>query len=278
MPNIISIIIGRLIKSVGEALNRFPRLKRCLIDTYFFFREESPITYLEITQDLIRECIGKPDPTILEIGCNDGQHTLRFIEMFEKPRIYCFEPEPRAVERFRKNVGKLPNVNLFEIALSDCNGEITFYQSDGHHNEKELEAIPKGWDLSGSIKKPKEHLEVDPCVKFNRTIKVKSETLDAWCDKHEINTIDFIWMDVQGAEGEVLRGGKNILSNTRFIYTEYSNRELYEGQMNLKELLKLSKDFKVLVRYPGDVLLQNMRFSGSRLLPPLNKTSKKLEK
>ena len=79
-------------------------------------------------------------------------------------------------------------------------------------------------------------------------------------EKNGIDTVDFIWMDVQGAEGEVLGGGKNILVNTRFVYTEYDDRELYEGQIGLRKLLDLLKHFKVLVRYPGDVFLQNRRY------------------
>jgi hypothetical protein len=72
-----------------------------------------------------------------------------------------------------------------------------------------------------------------------------------------ISEIDFIWMDVQGAEMEVLRGGKNTIAKTRYLYTEYSNKELYEGQANLRKLLKAVNNFDVLIRYPGDVLLRN---------------------
>lgn len=67
-------------------------------------------------------------------------------------------------------------------------------------------------------------------------------------------------MDVQGAELDVFRGGKNALSKTRFIYTEYSNIEIYEGQATLPELLKHLKTFKITMRYKNDVLLKNTQF------------------
>jgi hypothetical protein len=51
----------------------------------------------------------------------------------------------------------------------------------------------------------------------------------------------------------------NTLTKTRFIYTEYNNRELYEGQANLKQLMKHLRDFKILIRYPDDVLLARKR-------------------
>jgi hypothetical protein len=81
--------------------------------------------------------------------------------------------------------------------------------------------------------------------------------LDDWCGENNIDRIDFIWMDVQGAEGDVIAGASRILKKTRFLYTEYSNNELYEGQLSLKQLLARLPLFDVLATYPGDVLLKN---------------------
>ncbi|MCZ6671913.1 MAG: FkbM family methyltransferase [Verrucomicrobia bacterium] len=210
-----------------------------------------------ITKELICECVGKQNPTILEIGCNDGGHTLWFLKMFENPKIYCFEPDPRPIARFKTKFGQRPNVKLFEMALCDRNGEITFYQSDGHKAEAMLES----WDLSGSIRQPKEHLTANPWVTFEQSITVESATLDTWCNEHGIEDIDFIWMDVQGAEIDVFRGGKNAFCKTRFVYTEYSNKELYKGQHTLKQLLRQLRHFEVLIRYSNDMLLRNKKFA-----------------
>lgn len=123
--------------------------------------------------------------------------------------------------------------------------------------------MPKGWDLSGSIRQPKKHLIVHPLITFDQKITVTASTLDTWCDKHGIEAIDFIWMDVQGAEIDVFKGGINTLTKTRFIYSEYSNQELYKGQFNLRQLMKYLKNFNVVIRYPGDVLLRNKQLVGS---------------
>ena len=223
----------------------------------------------EITKELIQECVGKSDTIILEIGCNDGSHTLWFLKTFENPRIYCFEPDPRAIARFKKKVGRHPNVNLFEIAVSDHNGDVTFYQSDGQLNEKSAENMSEGWDLSGSVRRPKEHLKIHPWINFDKNITVKTKTLDTWCNEHGIDIIDFIWMDVQGAEIDVFKGGMKALAKTRFLYTEYNNIELYHGQRTLKQLLDYLKNFKILIKYPGDVLLKNKQ--SSEAMPQTNK-------
>ena len=186
-----------------------------------------------------------------------GAIRFGFLKYLKILQFIALSPTPRAIARFKTKVGRRPNINLFDIALSDYNGEVEFYQSSGHRNGEQIKWMPNGWDFSGSIRQPTNHLVVHPWVKFDQKINVTSSTLDAWCHKHGLGDIDFIWMDVQGAEIDVFRGGINTLNKTRFIYTEYSNQELYKGQLNLRQLMKHLKQFSVVIRYPGDVLLRN---------------------
>ncbi len=221
-----------------------------------------PIDYSQASSEFIVNLVAKTDPTILEVGCNDGQNTQGFLSLFPESTIYCFEPDPRAATRFKNRVGDHPNVTLVQMAVSDRIGTIDFYQSDGKRDDEWLaKAMPEGWDLSGSIKPPHDHLKVHPLVTFDRKIEVPTTTLDAFCRDRGIGLIDFIWMDVQGAELDVFRGASETLARTRFLYTEYSNRELYKGQLGLRDMVKYLKHFSVLARYPGDALLRNERLS-----------------
>jgi FkbM family methyltransferase len=151
-------------------------------------------------------------------------------------------------------------VTLVEVALGDRDGTTEFYQSSGRQDDAWLaQAMPQGWDLSGSIKQPYRHREVHPGVTFERKIEVPTSTLDAFCEKQGVESIDFIWMDVQGAELEVFRGGPRAIANTRFIYTEYSDRELYEGQPRLRDIVNHLSGFDLIVRYTGDALFRSKR-------------------
>ncbi len=116
---------------------------------------------------------------------------------------------------------------------------------------------PKGWDQSGSLRAPKTHTEKWPWCKFNRTIRVEVRTLDTWSQKHEPGTIDFIWADTQGAEADLVAGGRATLARTRFLYTEYSNDELYEGAPKLEALLDMLPGFEIVKLYDADILLRN---------------------
>jgi FkbM family methyltransferase len=213
------------------------------------------LTTTPFTHEKIATLVKRPNPTILEIGCNDGTDTLAFLRVMPHANIYCFEPDPRAIARFKKRLGsRLDDVKLFEVAISDRTGRIDFHSSDGGD-------LPQGWDQSGSIRQPKKHLIEHPWVKFEKTIPVSTCRLDDWCTENGVKQVDFIWMDVQGAEGDVITGAPKILQETRFLYTEYSDNETYEGQPPLKSLLALLPSFEVVARYQAEVLLKNRRIA-----------------
>jgi len=207
----------------------------------------------QLTVDVLRSCIHTPKPVILEIGANDGQHSRWFADLFPQGRIHCFEPDPRATARWRAMIGHRPNVTLHELAIADRDGTATFHQSDG--------AGGRHYDASGSIRCPKNHLLVNPDITFAQNLQIPTQRLDSWCEREHVEEVDFIWMDVQGAELDVIRGGRRTLARTRTIYTEYNALELYEGQVGLAGILKELGHFSIFRLYPEDVLLRNQRCS-----------------
>lgn len=238
-----------------KILNKFPFVSHTLQNIFAVLRGEPTIRWKPVDFTELTKLIGKNDPIILEIGCNDGSTTLNFLQYFKKAQVYCFESDPRALERFKSKIND-GRVKLFDIAISDKDGVVDFFVSSGFRAESDKKKFPQGWDQSGSIRKPKKHLKAYPWCKFDKKIKVKTKKLDTWCKENEIDSIDFIWADVQGAEIDLIRGASKALKNTHYFYIEYSNRELYEGQINLRKLLKLLPDFVVVHRYPGDILLK----------------------
>jgi hypothetical protein len=70
--------------------------------------------------------------------------------------------------------------------------------------------------------------------------------------------IDFIWCDVQGAEDFVLAGGDRALTRTRFFYTEYYERQMYEGQITARDIHdRLPGTWKVVEQWANDILFEN---------------------
>ena len=205
----------------------------------------------------VRGFVALAHPTVLELGCNDGTDTNELLRVLPNARIYCFEPDPRAIKRFKETVNS-NRVTLAEVAVSDRDGFAIFHGSSGQPPNKSKGSgashycFLDEWDLSGSLCKPTGHLAYSPWVTFpeSRRYTVKTIRLDTWLESHpEITTIDFIWADVQGAESMMIRGAPRALARTKFLYTEFYNQEMYEGQPNLKAILALLPAFEVVRLY-----------------------------
>jgi len=203
----------------------------------------------------LKQFIGKIDPVIIEVGANIGQTTEKFLREMPLARIYCFEPEPRAIKRFKDRI-RSPNVKLYECAVGNRNGVVVFNQSSGEGAEKD-------WDQSGSIRKPKLHTTTWPLIKFETRIEVPITRLDDWARGENISSVDLVWADAQGAEGDLIEGGLSVLRNTRFLYTEYGPMEWYEGQVSLDEICAtLEKvDLNLIRLFTADALFSNGRLN-----------------
>ncbi len=204
--------------------------------------------------------VGRDDPVVLDVGCNDGTHTRWFLELFPRASVFCFEPDRRARRRFAANVED-PRVQLFAVAISDRDGSAELHLSGGVRTPESAAQMPDGWDRSSSIRRPLKHLEVYPWCTFERKERVPTRGLDSWSREHGVGAVDLIWADVQGAESELIRGGRETLARSRYFYTECHGVELYQGQPDLDELLAALPDFELVRRYPKDVLLANRRLA-----------------
>ena len=209
----------------------------------------------ELTALAVAKLIGDKPSTFLEIGCNDGTDTLKFLDLLPNTHIFCFECDPRAITLFKQNV-KVPNITLFDVALDETGGEKLFYQSDGGPDG--------GWNKSGSLCLPTGHLQRSPEITFPKQILVRTTTLDVWAEvyfPHVMHNphvlIDFIWMDVQGAELRVLRSGKKTLNRTRYLYLECHEQILYDGQPTEKEIIAELTGWTCLGRYGDNLLFRN---------------------
>lgn len=200
--------------------------------------------------------------TFVEIGMHFGTDTADFRKIFPNARIVCFEPDPRNIEMIKK-LGHDKLCELYELAISNTDQPMEFYLSSG--NSTGLLSDPlltnNDWSCSSSLKKPTGHLDVHKWITFPTSVKVQCTKLDEF-EPLKNAKIDFMWVDVQGAEDMVFSCASQTLKNTHYVYTEYCNRELYEGQLNLQQILKLfGPSFKVVYDYGGDVLLKNIEFS-----------------
>lgn len=190
----------------------------------------------------------KPTDNILEAGAHIGIDTKNLAQL-TKAKVYAFEPIPALYQKLKDTTKHIQNINTFELALSDQSCDVNFFLSSGES------------DASSSILQPIEHLRTNPEVKFEKNIRVKASTLDDWAKAHKIEKIDFMWLDMQGYEFEVLKSSNEIFPKVKVLYTEVSTIELYKGQA-------LYKDFKTWLSSEGfELIVEDLQwgFTGNAL-------------
>tara|TARA_Y100000361_G_C11150188_1_gene340576 strand:+ start:855 stop:1535 length:681 start_codon:yes stop_codon:yes gene_type:complete len=192
--------------------------------------------------NFLKSLIKKEDPSIIEIGAHYGEDTLRLAHTFPEAKIYCFEPDPRNITIFKKHI-KEENIFLFELALSNKDGEAEFFLS-----HQESSGVPSKYDWispedynnlqlnnsgASSLKKGYQHALASP-------VTVLTSRFDTWYKNNQLKEIDFAWIDVQGAEREVVEGMGDRVNLIKYIWIEYGEM-FYEGAMSKNETISLLK-------------------------------------
>lgn len=168
---------------------------------------------------------------IFDVGACEGEDSIKFSKRFPNACIYTFEPLPKNIKRIKANFAKYEasNANLVDKALSNSDGKATFHVSSG----KPSKAEGKTWDYgnkSSSLLAPAKTKTVHKWLKFKDKIEVKTERLDTFVEIEGIKEIDFLYMDVQGAEMMVLEGAGRFISRIKAIWLEVESVELYKNQ------------------------------------------------
>lgn len=168
-----------------------------------------------------------------------GGHLGEEIPSYQKytNNIHVFEPLKHCIDKITDSVKK------YNFALGEEEGEKTFYLADNNQ--------------SSSFLKPKLHIAMHPTVHFIDETKIQIKTLDSF----NITDSNFLNMDVQGYELNVLKGAKNTLNYIDAIYTEINLEELYENNALLDEMDEWLKEKKfervwqhITPHYWGDAL------------------------
>jgi FkbM family methyltransferase len=156
---------------------------------------------------------------IIHVGAHYGEEMEEYVSNGIQ-EIILFEPLSECFDILQKKIFDLnANIEGYQVALGSSPGTAIMYLSD---NQKQ----------SSSILKPKVHLTHHPHVKFDGTEEVEVDLLDNF-DTKDYN---FLNMDVQGYELEVLKGATETLKHVDYVYCEVNRDEVYENNAYVEEL------------------------------------------
>lgn len=155
------------------------------------------------------------DGVIFDVGANVGHLSLPFAKkLVPKGKVFAYEPDPENFKQLTRNIklNNFENITPIEVALQNND---TLSSTDFH--------IRRTIDGDGNQNKGLSSLKnISKFTKHKITVKVS--TLDKEVQLRNITRVDFIKIDVEGAEYLVLQGAKKILNNFKpIIQYEYSN-------------------------------------------------------
>lgn len=161
---------------------------------------------------------------VLHVGANEGQE--RHIYHKYGMRVLWIEPLPDVFEKLQHNLKQYPRQSALKYLFTDVEGKDHQFH------------IANNGGASSSIFDFKEHGDIWPEVKMERTIQLKSRTLAGVVREHNIDLHQYgtLVMDTQGSELLVLKGAGDLLKQFRYIKTEVADFEVYAGCCTLNEL------------------------------------------
>jgi FkbM family methyltransferase len=156
---------------------------------------------------LIRLCA--PDPVLLDIGANIGVHSLLFSALAGgQGRVYAFEAQRIVYQMLMGNLAlnNIENVYVRGVALGRAAGELKLPPVD----------YGKPWNFGGmSLVAENDEPQFRPGTPESAAAD-KGEAIPViTLDSLNLPRIDFIKLDVEGMEEDVLRGAVRTLDRTR---------------------------------------------------------------
>lgn len=154
------------------------------------------------------------NPLIIDCGANIGIGIIYFKKLFPDSRIIAFEADPKICAVLQENVNsfKLNKVDVINKAIWVDNSGIEFMVEGG---------------FSGRIKKTSDSANL---------IKVKTARLKDLLFEH----IDFLKIDIEGAETMVIKDCEDALSNVENLFIEYHSH--FSEQQSLPDILNILKN------------------------------------
>lgn len=145
---------------------------------------------------LIKQSV-KPGQVVLDIGANIGYYTLIIArQVGEMDHVFALEPDPTNFTVLKKNVetNGYTNVTLVQKAVSNTTGHLNLYMRDDHYGDHRIYAPGDG----------------------RQAVQVEVVWLDDFFAEFEC-PIDFIKMDIQGAEKGVVEGMTALLKRQNHL-------------------------------------------------------------
>lgn len=152
----------------------------------------------------------------LHVGAHLGDE-IKSYRAHDLKQVVFVEANPDLAQGLRDRFKSDGDVTVIEAAASDEEGSATFNITS--------------MDQSSSLLDLKDHAKLYPKIGVDKQITVRTAQLDVLLEEAGVDTstLDFIAMDIQGAELMALKGATKLLPQIKALQIEANYSELYDG-------------------------------------------------
>jgi len=180
-------------------------------------------------------------PVLIDVGANNGNWAAKFLKMYPGAQCYLVEANPRLANKLQDRFANDKRIKVINVALSESDGTAIFN-------------IPEGKDTHSSL----EDVKVGRPPDLVSQISVDTLTGEALLSQYGIDRVDFLKIDVEGHELQVLKGFNDAInsSSVKNIQFEYSEINL-EKRAYLEDFYTILHKYRIGRIYPNIVEFKN---------------------
>lgn len=182
-------------------------------------------------------------PILFDVGANVGNYSLELAALYPDARIFAFEPNKSTFEKLTSRAGSFDNIECLNYGLGSKKGYLDMYTYENDLISEHASVYEKVLtDLHQSASLVKRQVPIT--------------TLQDFCEERSIDRIDFLKVDTEGFEYEVLSGAIEMIKQKRISAIQFEFNE-----MNVVSRVFLKDFYELLTGY------DLYRIDSKRLIP-----------
>jgi FkbM family methyltransferase len=146
------------------------------------------------------------DAVIFDVGASFGMMTLQFAKLVPLGKVYSFEPTFYAFSKLKRNIELNPELAEHIVPIQ---GFVSSKTSGGHH----IKAYAS-WKVGGTVEGTRHQIHGGISKSADG---IGAVSLDDFCAQNRVERLDFIKIDTDGHELEVLKGAQEVIGKFRPI-------------------------------------------------------------
>lgn len=178
---------------------------------------------------------------IFDVGAHIGNYSID-LSTNSEAQIYSFEASPITYQTLKKNTSNIKNILPMNFAVSDTLTNLKLYDYEDRDYSSHA-TLYKSIIIQIHKAQTKEY-------------NIETTTIDNFAEKHQINMIDLLKIDVEGHEFKVLQGAKKLLSTRSIKTIQFEFNEFNSiSRVFFKDIFEmLSTDYEIFRLLPKGLL------------------------